>query len=152
MLALDRTDWTGWTSLVDLDLGTVPNSHGTYIIATDRPISRAVGVDQEGFLTIGESGRLSDRLWAFRECVTKPGAEWHSAGWRFAYFNLQRHFPVSSLRVRWAALATKAAAVSAESALLLAYLREHGELPPLNYKFNWQALAAQPSGIIEAED
>jgi len=151
MLIFDWTGWTKWAPLVDLDLATVPNTPGAYVIATDRPISRAVGVDQEGFLTVGESGKLSDRLWGFRECVTKPGAKWHSAGWRFAYFKFQRHFPVASLRVRWAALDTKAAAYSAEGTLLLAYLREHGELPPLNYKFNWQALEGSPCSIIDGE-
>jgi hypothetical protein len=67
------------------------------------------------------------------------GTEWHRAGWRFAFFRFDRHFPVSSLRVRWVATGTKAKAYKVEGHLLLTYLLRHGELPPLNYKFNWKA-------------
>src|SRR5262249_46633196 len=139
MFEFDWTGWTEWTTLIDLDLATVPQGPGTSVIATDRPINRAVGTDPEGFLDVGESGRLSDRLWGFRQCVTVPGAEWHSARWRFAFFRFGRHFPVSTLRVRWVATEAKAQAYRVEGRLLLAYLLCHGELPPLNYKFNWDA-------------
>ena len=139
MFDFDWTGWTAWVPLIGLDLGTVPNGPGAYVIATDRPINRAVGIDPDGILDVGESGRLSDRLWGFRQCVTVRGAEWHSAGWRFAFFRFDRHFPVNTLRVRWAAAESKAAAYRAEGQLLRAYLMRHGELPPLNYKFNWQS-------------
>jgi hypothetical protein len=139
MFEFDWTGWTEWVPLIGLDLSMVPCGPGAYVIATDRPINRAVGVDQEGFLDVGESGKLRDRLWGFRECVTDRGAERHSAGWRFAFFRFERHFPVASLRLRWVSEESKALAYRAEGRLLLAYLLRHGELPPLNYKFNWQA-------------
>jgi hypothetical protein len=139
MFAFDWTGWTNWTPLVGLDVSNVPEGPGAYVVATDRPINRAVGVDPEGFLDVGESGKLSNRLWGFRECITVRGAGWHSAGWRFAFFRFDRHFPIASLRVRWAATRTKAKAYRAEGQLLLSYLLRHGELPPLNYKFNWQS-------------
>jgi hypothetical protein len=139
MFEFDWTGWTEWTPLIGLDLGTVPQGPGAYVIASNRPINRAVGVDPDGFLDVGESGRLSDRLWGFRQCVTVRGTEWHRAGWRFAFFRFERHFPVDTLRLRWVAADSKADAYRAEGRVLLAYLMRHGELPPLNYKFNWQA-------------
>jgi hypothetical protein len=143
MLMFDWDGWTEWTPLTALDLSTdrspVPKKPGAYVVATDRPVSRAVGTDTEGFLDVGESGKLRDRLWGFQECVTNRGAEWHRAGWRFAFFRFERHFPVSSLRVRWRATDTKSEAYRLEGQLLLVYLTRHGELPPLNYKFNWDS-------------
>ena len=59
------------------------------------------------------------------------------AGWRFAFFRFERQFPLLSLRVRWLSAETKAMAYRAEGSVLLTYLRRHCELPPLNYKFNW---------------
>jgi hypothetical protein len=44
---------------------------------------------------------------------------------------------VNSLLVRWRKTPTKPAAYKAEAKLLTAYLLAHHELPPLNYKFNW---------------
>jgi hypothetical protein len=103
-------------------------------------VNRAIGTDTEGFLDVGESRSLQDRLWGFLRCVTRRGEEWHRAGWRFAFFRFERHFPVSSLRVRWLATETKAEAYNVEGRLLLAYLVRHCELPPLNYKFNWKPI------------
>ena len=60
------------------------------------------------------------------------------AGWRFAFFYFERRFPIESLRVRWFSAGTKKEAHRAESQLLLTYLVNHCELPPLNYKFNWR--------------
>src|SRR3954447_10165181 len=102
------TGWTDWTALVGLDLSSVPEGPGAYVVATNRAVNRAIGTDPEGFLDVGESGRLRDRLWGFQQCVISRGAEWHRAGWRFAFFRFERHFPLVSLRVRWVATETKA--------------------------------------------
>jgi len=60
------------------------------------------------------------------------------AGWRYAFFHFGRFFPYAKLRVRWRPTKTKDDASELESRMLLAYLKNHYELPPLNYKFNWQ--------------
>src|SRR5262249_24094478 len=138
LLKVDWTGWEPWTRLKGLDLLKVPTGPGAYIVATNRgPVARAVGKDAKGLLDVGESGNLRDRLWGFLECIEKPEAEWHRAGWRFTFFDFARHFPVASLRVRWCPTKDKDAAVRLEGQILLAYLRRHCELPPLNYQFNW---------------
>jgi len=149
MIEYDWTKWTPWTELLRLDLAGVPNAPGAYVIAAGRSIARAVGTDDEGFLDIGESGKLQDRLWGFRECVTVPKTEWHRAGWRFAFFGFDKHFPVPSLRVRWIGTGTKAEAVRVEGQVMLAYLRRHCELPPLNYQFNWAPFEEDGWDLLE---
>ncbi len=137
MNPVDWSLWTGWHNLTGIDWDTVPAQCGAYIVASARPISRAVGIDQEGFLDVGESVDLAERLRAFNRCATNPGKTGHMAGWRFAHLRLSRHFPIEQLRVRWRTVATKDDAYSLEGEILRAYVTQHGELPPLNYKFNW---------------
>jgi hypothetical protein len=133
----DWTAWSPWASLDSLDLKAVSTGPGAYVIAADRPINRAIGVDAEGFLDVGESGSLRKRIRDFKRCAGLRGEEGHMAGWRFAFFRFERRFELSSLRVRCFSCETKAAAYRAEGQILLAYLQRHCELPPLNYKFNW---------------
>jgi hypothetical protein len=59
------------------------------------------------------------------------------AGWRYRFFHLDQHFPQKDLLVIWIPTATKKAASLEECKLLYAYLEDHCELPPLNYKFNY---------------
>lgn len=109
------------------------------MIATDRPVNRAIDTDEEGFLDIGKSDSLRSRLKSFVRCAANRGKEGHMAGWRYAFFHFDQRFPLASLRVRWTAKQTKSEAYRAEGRLLLAYIRRHAELLPLNYKFNWDA-------------
>jgi hypothetical protein len=73
------------------------------------------------------------------------------AGWRFAFFRFERQFPHTGLRVRWRAAATKQEAYAAEGQVLLGYLRRHCELPPLNYKFNWQTFETHGWDILDQD-
>ncbi|MBM4037389.1 MAG: hypothetical protein FJ290_02645 [Planctomycetes bacterium] len=131
-------DWTDWHKLKDIDFSAVPPQPGAYVIATNRSIRRAIGVDPDGVLHVGESSDLRYRLRAFLRCASGGGDyEGHMAGWRYAHFRLDRHFPLSSLRVKWRVTKSKPEAYHAEGHFLLSYLRKHCELPPLNYKFNW---------------
>jgi hypothetical protein len=139
MFHFDWAGWTNWVPLIGLDFTTVPWLPGAYVIATSSPVNRAIDTDEEGFLDVGESDSLRSRLQSFVRCACNRGKEGYMAGWRYAFFHFDQRFPFSSLRVRWAAKATKAEAYRAEEHLLLAYLRRHAELPPLNYKFNWDA-------------
>jgi len=125
-----------------LDFREVSTDPGAYVIATDKPVSRAIGVDDLGLLDVGESDGLRARLRDFKRCLTKRGDEGHMAGWRFAFFRFERHFPVESLRVRWTATTSKEKAYAMEGRILLEYIKLHGELPPLNYKFNWSEFEA----------
>lgn len=133
--------WTNWAQLENLDFKEVPSKPGAYAIAANRPLNRAVGTNEEGILDVGESEDLNSRLWAFCQCARGKGkVEGHMAGWRYAYFNLGEHFPFSSLLIRWIVKSTKVEAQREEARLLRAYIENHFELPPLNYKFNWKTL------------
>jgi hypothetical protein len=127
----------------------VPNVPGAYVIAASQPINRAVGTDPEGYLDVGESDNLNKRLYTFHRCAGERGITGHMAGWRFAFFRFERKFPHTKLRVRWRATATKEEAYAAEGQVLLGYLRRHCELPPLNYKFNWDMFEKHGWDILE---
>ena len=136
-------NWQGWEpewlKLTEHYLNA-PAVPGAYIICADRAITRAVGDDEHGVLTIGESGNLRRRLGAFVRCAKTAGAAGHMAGWRFNYFSFAKVFPLDTLWVSWYPTADKAAAYAKEGEMLGLYLAEHYELPPLNYKFNWPKL------------
>jgi len=149
MLDFDWTDWTDWTPLIGLVFSNVPWTPGAYVIATDRPVNRAIDTDEEGFLDVGESDSLRSRLQSFVRCASNRGKEGHMAGWRYAFFHFNQSFPLSTLRVRWVSRETKAEAYRAEGRLLLAYLRRHAELPPLNYKFNWDSFKELGWNILD---
>ena len=134
----DWSGWSEWQSLADLDMKKVTTGPGAYVIAADQPLHRAVGVDEDGILDVGESSSLRQRLRDFVRCATRRGDEGHMAGWRYAFFHFADHYPFSTLRIRWVAAATKEEAYRHEGLVLLVYLCRHAELPPLNYKFNWK--------------
>ncbi|MNP37680.1 hypothetical protein D3C76_1311410 [compost metagenome] len=110
---------------------------GVYIVCADRAIARAVGIDDNGILTVGESDNLKRRLAAFVRCAGSKGATGHMAGWRFNFASFEKMFPLDTLYVSWFPTVDKAAAYAKEGEMLGLYLAEHYELPPLNYKFNW---------------
>lgn len=140
MATLDWSGWSEWYSLPvqqGFSFVNAPRKPGAYVIAAEHPINRAVGTDEHGILTVGESEDLHRRVLAFATCAISRGGEDHIAGWRYALLRFARHFPFSSLRIRWKTTNSKRDANALEGAMLLAYLSQHLELPPLNYKFNW---------------
>ncbi|HZY90386.1 MAG TPA: hypothetical protein VFE78_36530 [Gemmataceae bacterium] len=151
MHEVDWSLWTDWTAFDALDWSLVPTGPGAYLIAAGQPINRAIGADPDGYLDVGESGNLTNRLWSFRRCATQRGCTGHMAGWRYAFFHFDRQFPFASLRVRWRAAATKQEAYAAEGQVLLGYLRRYCELPPLNYKFNWQVFEEHGWDILDRD-
>jgi hypothetical protein len=137
MVLGQKNVWSAWANLASLDASKVPRSPGVYLVAAERAIPRAIGVDVHGILTIGESDSLRGRLDSFRRCARGGGAVGHMAGWRYSFLEYGKHYPVDKLKVRWKTANTKTKAYGEEGNLLLAYLAKHSELPPLNYKFNW---------------
>ncbi|MCR9300237.1 hypothetical protein NB466_15340 [Vibrio fluvialis] len=133
----DWSDWTDWVLLSSVDINSIPKGPGVYIIASEKELSRAVGVDEHGILDIGESERLNLRVRAFISCATGTRQKGHMAGWRYRNFNFEDVFPIDTLYVCWKSCNTKEDAYTLEGKLLNEYVRQHYELPPLNYKFNW---------------
>lgn len=128
--------FTPWLPISELIASGVPNAPGTYMIAVNRPINRADGVDPYGILTIGKATRLRQRLRQF--CVSSNfGRPGHMAGWRFSYLGMKSVFPLDSLVIAYKMAETTMAAAQEESRLLRLYVRKHFECPPLNYSFSW---------------
>jgi hypothetical protein len=151
MHKINWTLWTEWVAFDTLDWAAVPQAPGAYIIAASQPIHRAVGTDSNGYLDVGESENLCKRLRSFHHCITIRGRTGHMAGWRFAFFHFERQFPHAALRVKWREARTKEEAYAAEGEVLLEYVRRHCELPPLNYKFNWQVFETHGWDILDQE-
>jgi len=74
------------------------------------------------------------------------------AGWRYCFFCLDRHFKRANLRVRWIGTNNKQEGHAIEGQVLLTYLRNHTELPPLNYKFNWSSFGGKQYGCLDDYD
>ncbi|MCK4340635.1 MAG: hypothetical protein KAY37_02785 [Phycisphaerae bacterium] len=136
-MEIDWAEWEQWTNFKSLSFSTVPTGAGAYVIATDRPLQRAVGTDADGIIDVGQSAHLRQRLRAFRSCATNRYREGHMAGWRFGVFRLAHHFPLDTLLVRWKATRDADEARGVEADLMFQYFRCHTELPPLNYSFTW---------------
>lgn len=131
---------SGWSPLTDDEIAEIPDGPGVYEIRCHgKEVCRALDADPNGILDIGESKHLRRRLEDFLRCASHKGVAGHMAGWRYSYLNFKRYFPLADLQFRWAALESKENAVEAESKRMLSYLDKFGELPPLNYKFNWEA-------------
>lgn len=141
--------WTDWVQLGELDWSQVSPGPGTYMIAADRAIPRAVGTDEEGILDIGQSATLRRRLRTFWQCATGVQAGGHMAGWRFCYYEMGTHFPTGSLYVCWRSAETAAEAQKVEGWLIEEYVKQHLESPPLNYSASWRHLGqdAEPEAI-----
>ena len=137
MNELDWTGWTEWTRLEGLDFREICIESGAYVLSVGKPINRAVGVDSIGLLDVGESSGLRNRIRTFVRCATQYGQEGHMAGWRYAFLRSVRHFPFEELQIRWIGTASKQEAREIECRIMLTYIARHGELPPLNYSFNW---------------
>lgn len=132
--------WSEWQKLSPCPL-EVPVGCGAYIIATRIAIHRAVGIDTEGILDIGESKNLRGRIKSFIACANGRRPRGHMAGWRYKQYEFEKHFPLDTLFIRWHPTQTKEEAYAIEGKILQTYLIQHKELPPLNYKFNWPQYA-----------
>jgi len=133
----DWGKWTEWELLLGVDLNKIPNQPGAYLIAARKTIYRAHGKDQEGILDVGESKNLRERLKSFIGCANGNRASGHMAGWRYKKFNFNSRFPLNELYLSWHKVKSKSDAYKLEEVILKAYLEQHSELPPLNYKYNW---------------
>jgi hypothetical protein len=151
MTSASWNGWSDWTPITIIADTEVPIGPGAYIIAARKAVPRAIGIDAEGILTIGESERLRGRLLDFIRCASTKGETGHMAGWRYAFFGFDRYYPLRDLYVRWIATSSKETAYEEEGRLLLQYLRRHSELPPLNYKFNWSQFEKHGWDLLEKD-
>jgi hypothetical protein len=136
-------EWTDWRPLNSETLAAVPGQPGAYVLSLPAglPLGRLLHADPHRLLDIGESSNLRRRLDSLRRCATEAGTPGHMAGWRLGTMGLLARLECSAeeLRVSWRAARTKEEAYAHEGFILRAYFDLFGELPPLNYKFNWSA-------------
>lgn len=133
-----KQSWKSWTDWEKFDgLDDLPTSPGAYVISASEPIKRIQDSDPNGILSIGETDNLQKRLKMFWRCANGEQHRGHTAGWRYRELDMQKLFPLKTLRFRWKEVPTKEAAYQLEGELLRAYAKQHFELPPLNYKYNW---------------
>jgi hypothetical protein len=131
------SDWPAFQNLIEA-YKSAPGDPGVYIIAIGSPIVRFHGIDHEGIVDIGESVNLCGRLASFVGCARKSRKSGHMAGWRYGEYNFSNVIPLENLMVSWKTTQDKDSACQLEAALMRSYFSNHFELPPLNYKFNWE--------------
>lgn len=137
---MKRPDWNGWSEWHKL-LDAIPlieNRRGVYMIAADKSLTRLHGEDEEGILDIGESNRVQARVKHFISCANGTCQLGHAAGWRYRHLNYSSLFPLHSLYVSWKYAEGEEDEYQMEGALLREYVQQHFELPPLNYKYNYE--------------
>jgi len=136
-------DWAGWSKWTSFDelaankFAGVIQTAGNYAIRTNKKggIHRVSGTDDLGLLYVGESDRLRSRIYDFWDCIVHNGKDTHVAGWRYNLVWMPECAPPDTLAVSWIKAADKEGAVQVELDMLLWYVLNHCELPPLNYKF-----------------
>ena len=90
--------------------------------------------------------------WGASTIASRNVGEWVIwQGGVLRFFRFERQFPHAELRVKWRATETKQEAYAAEGQVLLGYVRRHCELPPLNYKFNWQMFETHGWDILDED-
>jgi len=136
-----------WSKWFDIDnLASIDRKPGVYKIrlkslGNHRPvlISRLLGKDKDGLLSIGHSVNLRDRIQNFRRVAKDmTGFCKHSAGDRLflaricAHSSSNTYFNDKNIQVSFASLNSKTEAKEQEERLLKCYFKKYGELPPLN--------------------
>lgn len=103
---------------------------GVYKVIASSPVSRVLGIDQEGILYIGKGDMLSgnNRIGKLINAFNKTERK-HEAGVRYIKLNYDLKFPISELRLHITLVEHPA---KTEAELLDEYLTRFGELPPLN--------------------
>lgn len=142
----NRGRFTDWRLFVEV-VGKAPKDPGVYFLAVPsvqepmrpRKLCRFLNEDPHGLLDIGEAANLQRRLQVLYKCATNRGAPGHMAGWRLGSMGLIDRLgcKADQLLVSWFKLESKDEAYHWEGRMLNVYFSIFGELPPLNYKFNW---------------
>ncbi|OJH37482.1 hypothetical protein BON30_29860 [Cystobacter ferrugineus] len=132
--------WSKWLPLTKEGIKDAPRDAGAYLLRVRqgqrgrvRALSRLLRRDPNAILDIGQSGGLRVRLLRFLACAADDDVRGHMAGWRYRYLKLHERLPG---RLEFC-FVTGVDPVKMEARLMTEYLDDFGELPPLNYQFNW---------------
>lgn len=134
--------WSNWKSFINVDWKRIPINPGVYYIRcvnnSGRPINivRLGGVDKEGIIYIGETGRkLRNRLQDFWETAHDYKLNRHRAGWNYSYWGYGKKFPLKYLQVSYMSCRNKEHSQRVETECLVEYRKKkkYIDLPPLNF-------------------
>lgn len=102
---------------------------GVYTLYAEKNVNRVLGVDANGILYIGKGDILSynNRIGLLINALS--GGNQHEAGVRYNALGYRTDFPVKQLKVH-IALVENPERIEAEK--LNSYIKQFGELPPLN--------------------
>lgn len=125
----------------------IANPWACYILYQNTPIARLGKTDANGILYIGKADNLYTRVVSLQKSVLsncnysgKAKVKGHKALSK-KVFRIQRFLDTSKMTIKIVVLPTFESIMYAESYLLEEYVRQFGELPPLNgqygkYEFN----------------
>ncbi|MEO7034455.1 MAG: hypothetical protein ABI548_11180 [Polyangiaceae bacterium] len=136
--------WSDWHALEPATIEALAVKPGAYVVGLPESfgsLRRLLAADEHGLLDVGESGELRTRLRHLFRCATVKGQRGHMAGWRLGTGGLVDKLGITAqeLRISWcyAEDGSDEEAYRLEGTILQSYFDLFGELPPLNYKFNW---------------
>jgi len=133
--------WSNYKSFTGVDWESIPDGPGVYYIrcidGSENPlkIQRLRGIDKEGIIYIGETGRsLRNRLRGFWETANHRASR-HVAGGNFSYYGYGSIFPLRGLQFTYMSCKDKTNSRRFEADCLWDYRKTKGfiDLPPLNF-------------------
>lgn len=142
----DGSNWMPWHNITDNTISKMPKKAGAYVIglANDHGLHRLLEKDPHGILDIGDADNLQLRLSNFKNCASHLGTGGHMTGWRLGTMGILKRMNISveQLQVSWYETKDKKEAYLCQLQIFKMYLQLFGELPPLNYKFNWASFGS----------
>lgn len=139
-------EWTEWESFKEGKIREIPERAGIYqfrcLDEEGKPIliSRLRKKDALGIIYIGQTENLQRRINNFWKTITRRERSLHAAGWTYISCCYDELFPPENLQFRYKVTKNS---IDEEFMLLLSYLKEFRDLPPLNsnrgrYPDNWE--------------
>lgn len=134
--------WSEWKNFCDINFKDIPQTAGIYYIRctgkAKNPIKipRVGGIDKEGIIYIGESGKnLMKRIKSFWFSAKNKNTNTHVAGVNYKYWGYSKKFPLKSLQICYRTYRNETRSKKTEADCLWEYRKEKGliELPPLNF-------------------
>ena len=128
--------WSEWQPLAQKSGHDGPAVYELRIVTAEGPIAvpRFLATDRRGLLSIGETGNMDSRRRQFIRAIETCSG--HSEGNLLYYLlrhaPLQKVHPDHSLQYRFRKEFDKKTAKLGEARMIKAYIREFGEVPPLN--------------------
>lgn len=145
----NRGRFNDWSKLTIDTINSIKAKPGVYLLAIPLEkgslktisLGRFLATDPHGLIDIGEAQNVKQRIKTLFACATEEGTTGHMAGWRLKNLNILDRIghQAEELLISWYYLKNKNEAYEWEGWLLKEYFELFGELPPLNYKFNWSS-------------